>query len=181
VTASLSQAIRDRILACIRLAKSPGTAGEGDAAVFAVGRLVVAHADAITVALTGGGQSRPEPKPRPEPKREPQDVGPLAAGDYVFEIVHSDIRENSKGTGEYLLLVLHGLEGAAKGCVVFDYLNFKNPNAWAVQEAHKRLAQIADALGIGDLKDSEELHYQPLRIRLRVRDGRNEVVRYGRV
>jgi hypothetical protein len=53
---SLTLAVRDRLLAVLDLAERPGTPGEREAADHAIGRLVVANADAIRAILVAPEQ-----------------------------------------------------------------------------------------------------------------------------
>jgi hypothetical protein len=128
---------------------------------------------------------KPAPAPRVQIRPDPVPGGLLPAGDYVFEIVETDVRDNSAGTGNYILLVLEGL-GAAEGHAVRDYLNLKNPSPWAEAQARKRLAQIGHSLDNRELTNTDQLLGKRLEVTLRIKpatDGYeacNAVVRYGR-
>jgi hypothetical protein len=63
----LPVAVRDRIVACIRLAQAPGTPGEGEASYSAIGRIVCANADAVIPALSGPRRQPPPPPPQDDP------------------------------------------------------------------------------------------------------------------
>jgi hypothetical protein len=130
----------------------------------------------------------PAPKPAPPAPRvqilpEPDTRGVLADGDYLFEITETSFRDNSSGTGNYVLVVLEGLDQAA-GHEVVDYLNLINPSPWAVAQGKKRLKQICDALGIKQLTDTDQLLGQRLKVTLKGKAddsfGPYQVVRYAR-
>jgi hypothetical protein len=86
----------------------------------------------------------PAPKPAPLPAPASDTDGLLPPGDYTFEVVETDVRDNRAGTCQYLLIVLEGL-GDAAGYGVRDYLNLSNPSEWAVRTGRERLRQICVA------------------------------------
>ena len=115
---------------------------------------------------------------------------PVPPGDYLMQIVESEMRETRAGNGRYLRLVLEGLEGAAKGRKFFDNLNLENPNPQTVQIAERRLSSICYAVGVLEPTASEQLHFRPMRVSVRVRlagpdkqgierDATNEIRKYA--
>lgn len=90
----------------------------------------------------------------------PEDEGftPLEEGEYVCQIVQSEMKETKAGTGQYLELRVQCLEEPYVGRLIFERLNLINPNETAVKIANRTLADICLACGINEVEDSEELH-----------------------
>ncbi len=95
-----------------------------------------------------------------------QDYSPLPTGEYVAQIVDSDMKPTKSNTGHYLELVYEITEGEHKGRKVWVRLNLDNPNANAVEIANRQFAAIREATGVPNLRTSEELHYRPHVIRV---------------
>jgi hypothetical protein len=103
----------------------------------------------------------------------------LPPGDYVAQIVQSEMRVTKAGTGQMLWLDMEVLEGPLKGRHVYDQLNLINPNPTAEEIAHRTLSAICHAVGKLQVSDSEELHFLPLLVRVAVQpNGYNEVKGY---
>lgn len=97
---------------------------------------------------------------------------PKPAGMYVMQVVNSDMRMTKSGSGQYLWLEFEILDGPARG-KHWDRLNIINDNAKAVEIANRQLSAICHALGFAALDDSEKLHFKPLRVQLKVREGKD--------
>jgi hypothetical protein len=103
----------------------------------------------------------------------------LPAGDYKVQILQSEMRVTKAGTGQMLWLDMEVLEGPLKGRHVYDQLNLINPNPTAEEIAQRTLSAICHAVGKLQVADSEELHFQPLLVRVAVKpNGYNEVKGY---
>jgi hypothetical protein len=103
----------------------------------------------------------------------------LPPGDYKVQILQSEIRVTKAGTGQILWLDMEVLEGPLKGRHVYDQLNLINPNPTAEEIAQRTLSAICHAVGKLQVADSEELHFQPLLVRVAVKpNGYNEVKGY---
>ncbi len=117
-------------------------------------------------------------------KEENQDqggFGPLDPGQYLGRIVEVVQKTSSKGN-DYLSVQIQTDKGR-----VWENLNLWHPTPDAVNIAKRKLAEISTALGIGAIKDTEELLAKELKIEVTVeqykdKDGnqksRNEVVKY---
>ena len=99
------------------------------------------------------------------------DFDTLPAGRYTAEISDSDIRTNSKGTGEYLWLEFTILDGPFAGRKLWSQLNLVNPSAQAVEIAQRELSAICHAVGKLRVQDSIELHNIPLEINVKVKNS----------
>jgi hypothetical protein len=103
----------------------------------------------------------------------------LPPGDYIAQILQSEMRVTKAGTGQMLWLDLEVLEGPLKGRHVYDQLNLINPNPTAEEIAQRTLSAICHSVGKLQVADSEELHFQPLLARVAVKpNGYNEVKGY---
>ena len=103
----------------------------------------------------------------------------LPPGDYRVQILQSEMRVTKAGTGQILWLDMEVLEGPLKGRHLYDQLNLINPNPTAEEIAQRTLSAICHAVGKLQVADSEELHFQPLLVRVAVKpNGYNEVMGY---
>jgi len=107
---------------------------------------------------------------------EMDDFSPIPADDYVAAIVESEMCETAAKTGHYLKLRFSVLEGPFANRTLFANLNLDNPNQTAVDIARSELKSICTALGKGDavINDSEELHDQPLMIKVVIEDRKDK-------
>jgi hypothetical protein len=122
-----------------------------------------------------------------DPNEIPQDersFEPMPAGDYPCQIVDSEIVTTKSG-GEMLKLTLEVTDGQYANRKVWDNLNIRNANAQAQQIAHRALADLCAACGLGPISDSEELHFRPFIAALKIEqdksgqyEPRNAVKRY---
>ena len=97
----------------------------------------------------------------------------LPPGQYVVQIVQSEMRPTKSGTGQQLVLELDVLEGAQSGRKLFDRLNLVNPNTQAVEIAQRTLSAICHATGRMQVQDSEELHLVPMLADVTVQPPKN--------
>jgi hypothetical protein len=103
----------------------------------------------------------------------------LPPGDYIAQILQSEMRVTKAGTGQMLWLDMEVLEGPDQGRHVYDQLNLINPNPTAEEIAQRTLSAICHAVGKLQVSDSEELHFLPMVVRVAVRpNGCNEVKGY---
>ncbi|UGB26379.1 DUF669 domain-containing protein [Methylorubrum sp. B1-46] len=125
--------------------------------------------------------------PSDVPEDEKGSFDPMPAGDYNAQIVESEIKPNK--SGEMLRLTLEIIDGPFANRKVWDNLNIRNKSAKAQQIAQRALADICTATNTGALTDSEDLHFKPLVVTLKIEpertgddgktyDARNAVKRY---
>lgn len=93
---------------------------------------------------------------------------PIPAGEYLSQIVESDIKETAAKTGKYIKLKFEILEGDYKGRFIWTNLNIINPNPVAVDIANKELATICRACGKAVIQDTMELHGIPILLKIRI-------------
>lgn len=97
----------------------------------------------------------------------------LPAGDYLVQIVESEIRPTRDGNGQYLWLMLDVLDGPCQGRKLFDQLNLVNPNSQTVEIAQRTLSSICHATGRMQVADSEELHLIPMTVSVTIEAPKN--------
>ncbi len=109
---------------------------------------------------------------------------PIPAGDYLAQVVESDVVPTKAGTGSQLKLKWLVLDGEYSGRFIFDRVTLTNPNAQAMEIGRKQLNTICHAVGLTHVGDSVELHDRPAVITVRIKpaDGQyaasNEVRGY---
>lgn len=86
----------------------------------------------------------------------------IPPGDYVVQIVESEMAETKSGSGQMLKLTMDILEGPYAGRKLWDRLNLVNPNQQAVEIAQRTLSAICHATGRLQVSDSEQLHFIPM-------------------
>lgn len=86
----------------------------------------------------------------------------LPAGDYLVQIVESEIVETKAGDGQMLKLTLDIVDGPHAGRKLWDNLNLVNRNEQAVEIAQRTLSAICHATGKLQVSDSEALHFIPM-------------------
>jgi hypothetical protein len=108
---------------------------------------------------------------------------PLPAGDYLMQVIESDIKPTKTG-GDQLVLTLEVLDGPYANRRVWDRLNIKNNNPDAQRIAQRALADLCLAVGVTSLRNTEDLHFKPLTGRLTIKQdktgqyGPQNAVRY---
>lgn len=95
-----------------------------------------------------------------------QDFGALPTGEYLVQIIDSDLKPTKNNTGHYLELVMEVLDGPMKGRKHWENLNLDNPNTQTVEIANRAFASIREATGVANPTDSRDLHFKPMVIRI---------------
>jgi hypothetical protein len=121
----------------------------------------------------------------------PQDVPeddrnfePLPVGQYKVQIIESKIEDTKSGSGQMLTLTLEVTEGEYANRRVWDRLNIRNDNPDAQRIAQRALANLCLAIGVAQLRDTEELHFKPMMVKIGIRQdktgqyGPQNTVRY---
>jgi hypothetical protein len=98
--------------------------------------------------------------PNEIPDDERGDFTPMPAGDYLLQIVESELREKDNGDCG-LNLTIEVVEGEYENRKIWDYLNIRHSNAQAQSISQRRLADYCLATGAGTIRDTEELHFRP--------------------
>lgn len=95
-----------------------------------------------------------------------QDIGAIPSGEYLAQIVDSDMKPTKNNDGEYLELEYNVMDGEYKGRKVWARLNLSSPSQKAQEIANRQFASIREATGVANPRDSQELHYKPHVIRV---------------
>jgi len=90
----------------------------------------------------------------------------LPRGKYDVIVAASDVKETKAGTGTFLEVEYHIIDGEHEGRRYWERFNVTNPNADAERIGRSQLAALCGAVGIVKLSDSAELHDKPLVIEL---------------
>lgn len=113
------------------------------------------------------------------------EYGTLPLGIYKLEVTASDVVPTKAGTGTILKLTYDAIEPEEfKGRKIFSNMNIENQNATAQQIGQKELASLCRAIGLSDLADSEDLHFQAFTAKVGLEKPqagyaqRNRIVRY---
>lgn len=100
-----------------------------------------------------------------DPGAEPQqDLGKLPTGEYVAQIVESDVE--SKESGQFLKAVYEVLEGPMKGRKHWHNFTLQHENEKAQEIGNRQFASLREVTGITKVRDSQELHFKPHIIRV---------------
>ncbi len=103
-------------------------------------------------------------------QEHPDEFELLPPGDYVAQIIQSEIKDTKSGNGRMIVFTFSIAEGEKEGRLAWARINFINPNAQAQSIGRKELGNIARAAGVSKFSDTEELHYKPLIITLGVKN-----------
>lgn len=98
----------------------------------------------------------------------------LPPGEYVIQIVESEMANTKAGDGQMLKLTMDIIDGPHSGRKLWDRLNLVNPNAQAVEIAQRTLSAICHATGKLQVSDSEQLHFIPLIATVKVKPAGND-------
>ncbi|MBA8886116.1 hypothetical protein FHW12_000307 [Dokdonella fugitiva] len=102
-----------------------------------------------------------------DPNAQPAtDFSPVPSGEYVAQIIDSDLKPTRTNDGQYLELTYRIVEGPMTGRQVWARLNLDNLNADTVRIANEHLASIRAACGLRESPDSAMLHNIPHIIRV---------------
>lgn len=97
------------------------------------------------------------------------DFAPVPAGTYIAQINRSEVKQTKAGTGSYLSLGFQILDGEFANRIIFQNITLANPNQTAAEIGRQQLAQLAGAVGLYQLGDSQELHGIPMQIKVAVK------------
>jgi hypothetical protein len=93
--------------------------------------------------------------------KSPSGYKPLPSGDYSLEIVESDYKANSKGTGMALECKAQVVGGEFDGRPFHLRYDLENQNETTVEIGQRDFKALLLATGVLEPKDSAELHFKP--------------------
>jgi hypothetical protein len=106
------------------------------------------------------------------------DFSPLPAGDYVGQVIESDVVEPRNG-GEMIKLRIKIIAGKYKGRVIFANHLTRHASAQAMEMGWKAWGTLCRAVGLNpkNVNDTEKVHGKPFKVTLTVSKSKDE--RYG--
>lgn len=105
---------------------------------------------------------------------ERTDFTPVPPGNYTGMIVNSDMKPTKANDGQYLSLEIDIQGGEFEGRKLFENLNLVNKNAQAQEIAYKTLGEIARAVGLTTVGDSNQLHNKRFNMEVVVTPAKGE-------
>jgi hypothetical protein len=97
----------------------------------------------------------------------------IPAGKYLAQIIASEMAPTKTG-GQMLTLELEVMDGPYQRRHFWDRLNLVNSNPQAVEIAQRQLSAICHAVGVLKVSDSEQLHFKPMTVSVKVRPAQGE-------
>jgi hypothetical protein len=103
----------------------------------------------------------------------PESTGfdPIPAGSYQATIAKSEKKDTAKGWRLSLQWTING--PTHQGRVVFGSLNLKHENAQTEEISRKQLGELLRAIGLAQLKDTDQLVGQSCIIRVKLRPAKD--------
>lgn len=122
------------------------------------------------------------------PTEEPvSNFDPLPAGDYVAQVIGSEIKDTRNRTGKILALTWEVVDGPSEHRQFWQNINYLNDSPKAQEIGRKQLDEVAYSAGATRLTDTDDLHFKPCLVRLKVSPAqgdfpaKNEVVTVKRI
>jgi hypothetical protein len=94
---------------------------------------------------------------------------PIPAGWYNASIVSAELKETKAGNGQYIKIRFDVTGPSYQGRVVWGQINIKNPNPTAEQIGRQQLGDLARAIGLERVSDSDQLVGGNLQIKVKVK------------
>jgi len=102
-----------------------------------------------------------------DPNAEAQkELGKWPTGEYLVQIVESDVKANKNNTGEYAELVYEAMDGDNKGRKLWANIMLTHTNETAQSIGQRQMASLREATGILSPNDTTDFHYKPHIIRV---------------
>jgi hypothetical protein len=110
-------------------------------------------------------------------------TGPIPAGTYLAHAIESDLKPLKSGNGTGLALTFQILDGEFKNRRLWANLNVQHSNPEAQKIGQQQLSSLCRAVNAVKLNNSEELHFKPVKIRVKIRvdaqyGDKNEIAGY---
>lgn len=102
----------------------------------------------------------------------------LPEGDYVLQVVDSEIKPTSKG-GTQLIYTMQVVGTTHDGKQIKERLNIVNDNQKAVEIAFQTLAKISLACGVQKVNDSSDLHGKKFIAVIGIKKGEGTYIKDG--
>lgn len=102
------------------------------------------------------------------------DFAPLPAGVYTGMVTASEMKDTKNMDGKYLKLTIAIQDGEYKGRNMFVNLNLLNKDATAVKIAQAELKGLCNALGLGSVSNSTQLHNKRFNMKVKVTPAKGD-------
>ena len=112
------------------------------------------------------------------------DFTPLPEGQYTVCVIDSQLKDNAKGTGNYIQLKLEVMDGQYKGrWINFVNITFTHTNSTAQEIGRKTLNTLMKACGVQNIQDTKQLHGIAIKADVKIKQSEgyapnNEVKNY---
>lgn len=104
------------------------------------------------------------------------DFSPIPAGEYLAQIKASDVVLTKAGDGKMAKFTFEVVAGPYERRIVFDQVNYQNPNPTAQLIGQQRIKAICEAVGHrGPLRDTSSVESRPMIIRVAIETDKNGV------
>ncbi len=107
-----------------------------------------------------------------------RDDSPLPAGEYTVEVERAEIKSTKNGAGKGVNVQFSVLGDDHGNRKIFNWFNIAHTNQQAADIGQRQLATMVKATGLAAINDTEELLGKVLNVRIKIKDGRNEVTSY---
>lgn len=97
-----------------------------------------------------------------------EEFAPLPAGLYTAMITDSEVVPTKAGTGQMLKLTWKVIEGPLANRLIFDRINVVNQSPKAEEIGQRQLSALCHAVGVLQMKDTEQLHGIPCTVRVAI-------------
>lgn len=85
----------------------------------------------------------------------------------LAQIINSDLKATKSGTGQIIVLTWEIMGGPYAKRQVFQNINYRNDNPTAENIGQRELKKICDAVGVGVISNTNELHMRPCIVRFK--------------
>ncbi len=102
----------------------------------------------------------------------------LPEGDYVLQVVDSEIKQTQKG-GTQLVYTMQVVGSTHDGKQIKERLNIVNDNQKAVEIAFQTLAKLSMACGVAKVNDSSDLHGKKFVAGIAIKKGEGTYMKDG--
>lgn len=99
---------------------------------------------------------------------------PIPAGEYLTQVVESDVLATKTNDGKYIKLKFKILQGEFKGRFIWTNLNIINKNPVTVEIAQKELATLCRAIGKAVIQDTQQLHGIPFKMKVKIKPAKGD-------
>lgn len=96
----------------------------------------------------------------------------LPAGWYVGQVTESEIVPLKTGNGQSLKLTVEILSDGYRGRKVWARLNVQHSNPEAERIAQQQLRELCEAIGLGRMTDTVQLHNLPFGVKVKIREDK---------